>query len=67
MEVGIQKQSQEEQKRGLIVCAWCSSYLGIIQGAKGVSHGICLDCKTRELARLGIGNLLAGSHGAHQG
>jgi hypothetical protein len=63
----MQKQAQENQKRGIIVCAWCSRYLGIIRGADRVSHGICLQCKTRELARWGIRNPLAGSHGAPQG
>jgi hypothetical protein len=67
MEVGIAKQTRGDQKSGLIVCAWCSRYLGIIRGAERVSHGICLECKTRELARWGIGNPLAGSQGAHQG
>jgi hypothetical protein len=67
METGMQKQRRTDQTSGLIVCAWCSRYLGIMRGAGGVSHGICLDCKTRELARWGLATPLAGSHRAQQG
>ena len=67
MKAGMQKQMRAEQKSALVVCAWCSRYLGIIRGAEGVSHGICLECKTRELARWGVRNPLAGSHGARHG
>lgn len=63
----MQKQMRGDQKSGLIVCAWCSRYLGIMKDAEGVSHGICLDCKTRELAHWGVKNPLAGSHGAYHG
>ena len=66
MEVSIQKQTQGDQKRGLIVCAWCSKYIGTMKGAERVSHGICLECKTRELARWGVSNPLGGSHGTRQ-
>jgi hypothetical protein len=65
METRMQKQTRGDQKSALVLCAWCSRYIGIIRGAEGVSHGICLECKTRELARWRIRNPLAGSHGAH--
>jgi len=55
------------RKSGPIVCAWCSRYLGIMKDAEGVSHGICLDCKTRGLAHWGVKNPSAGSHGAYHG
>jgi hypothetical protein len=61
----MQNQRREAQKSGLIVCAWCSRYLGPMKGAVGVSHGICLDCKRRELARWGAGNPFVGVHGTH--
>ena len=63
----MRKQTQGEHKSAVLVCAWCLRYLGIVRGAEGVSHGICLDCKTRELARWGATNSLAGGHGNHQG
>ena len=66
MKAGIQKQTRGDQKSGLIVCAWCSRYMGTMKGVERVSHGICLECKTLELARWGITNPLAGSHGARQ-
>jgi hypothetical protein len=61
----MQSQTRGGQKSGLIVCAWCSRYLGPLKGAEGVSHGICLDCKTRELARWGAGNSFVEVHGSH--
>jgi hypothetical protein len=63
----MQEQTRRDQKRGLIVCAWCSKYIGTMKGAERVSHGICRECKTRELARWGVRSPVAGSHGAHQG
>ena len=60
------KRTQRDHKSAVLVCAWCSRYLRLIRGAEGVSHGICLDCKTRELARWGATNPLAGGRGAHQ-
>ena len=56
-----------DHQNAVVVCAWCSKCLGIIRGAEGVSHGICLDCQTRELARWGIMNPLPGDHGTRQG
>lgn len=67
MEARVQEQTRGDQKSGLIVCAWCSRYIGTMKGAGHVSHGICLECKARELARWGVRNPLAESHGAHQG
>lgn len=35
-----------------VVCAWCGKYLGTKegQGVEGISHGICEECKAKELA-----------------
>lgn len=63
----MQKQARRDRESGVIVCAWCSGYIGIMKGVERVSHGICLDCKRRELARWGVRNPLAGSHGTRQG
>jgi hypothetical protein len=62
----MRKRTQKDLKGAVVVCAWCSRYLGIMRGVAGVSHGICLDCKTRELARWGISNPSAGSHNTYQ-
>jgi hypothetical protein len=63
----MQQQKRGDRTRGLMVCAWCSRYLGTVKGVERVSHGICLECKTRELARWGVRRSVAGSLGAHQG
>ena len=63
----MKRQAQKGQKSGVIVCAWCSRYLGTMKGIEGVSHGICVDCKSRELAHWGGGNSFVGFHGARHG
>jgi len=36
-----------------VVCAWCGKHLGVKdgKGESGVSHGICPECSTKELAK----------------
>jgi hypothetical protein len=47
----MQQQKRGNRKRGVIVCAWCSRYIGAMKDLERVSHGICLECKSRELER----------------
>lgn len=37
-----------------IVCAWCGKFLGEKdgQGQTGITHGICIGCKAKELAKI---------------
>jgi len=63
----MRRQAQGNQKSGVIVCAWCSRYLGTRTDLDGVSHGICVDCKTRELAHWGARSSFGGVHGTHHG
>lgn len=59
MRPGIKNQSERDHASGLIVCAWCRRPIGTMRG-EGVSHGICLDCKARELARWRAANSFMG-------